>query len=193
MSKKQQNHKVNKGDYKIQPRVSHHDIWLRAIYHFHVFHYRMPQTASIAAVTPFIPSPLTVKFAMIASLLQRGQYAEAEKLAQVLPKVKVLIIPPESAFSFKAFLRYRSVPAVESTGGFDETGSFYPSRPHTREYALFQGDLIVFVRIPELLKEIGKSALKNIRYPLPLVLADYRLLERIKDLPLILPLKDLPG
>jgi len=28
---------------------------------------------------------------------------------------------------------------------------------------------------------------------LPLVLADYRLLERIRDLPLILPLKDLPG
>lgn len=28
---------------------------------------------------------------------------------------------------------------------------------------------------------------------LPLVLADYHLLERIKDLPLLLPLKDLPG
>lgn len=138
--------------------------WLKAAYHFHVFHYRMPQTAAIAAITPFVPSPLTVKFAMVASLLQLGRHSEAESLARVLPQVEIRIVPPATAFSFKAFLRYRSVPAVESAGGLDESGSFYPSRPHTREYSLFQGDLVVFASIPQDVKAIALDALKNIRY-----------------------------
>lgn len=138
--------------------------WLKATYHFHVFHYRMPQTAAIAAITPFVPSPLTVKFAMVASLLQLGRHSEAETLARVLPQVQIRIAPPMAAFSFKAFLRYRSVPAVESAGGLDESGSFYPSRPHTREYSLFQGDLAIFVGIPEKARAIALDALRNIRY-----------------------------
>ncbi|MEM4204864.1 MAG: hypothetical protein QXS54_12420 [Candidatus Methanomethylicaceae archaeon] len=138
--------------------------WLKAVYHFHVFHYRMPQTAAIAAITPFVPSPLTVKFAMVASLLQLGRYSEAEALARALPKIEVRIVPPLAAFSFKAFLRYRSVPAVESAGELDESGSFYPSRPHTREYSLFQGDLIVFVGIYQDAQSVALDALKNIRY-----------------------------
>jgi len=31
-------------------------IWFKATYHFHTFHYRMPETAAIAAITPFVPS-----------------------------------------------------------------------------------------------------------------------------------------
>lgn len=138
--------------------------WLKAVYHFHVFHYRMPQTAAIAAITPFVPSPLTVKFAMVAALLQLGRHNEAQSLTQVLPQVEIRIVPPKAAFAFKAFLRYRSVPAVESAGELDESGSFYPSRPHTREYSLFQGDLVIFVGIPQDVKAIALDALKAIRY-----------------------------
>lgn len=138
--------------------------WLKAVYHFHVFHYRMPQTAAIAAITSFVPSPLTIKFAMIASLLQSGKHSEAESLVHVLPKTEVLVAPPEAALSFKAFMRYRSVPAVESPKGLDESGSFYQSRPHTREYSIFQGDLLVFVGLPDKVKSVALIALKNIRY-----------------------------
>ncbi len=138
--------------------------WLKAVYHFHVFHYRMPQTAAIAAITPFVPSPLTVKFAMVASLLQMGKFSNAESLARFLPEAEICILPPQAAFSFKAFMRYRSVPAVESAGVLDESGSFYPSRPHTREYLLFQGDLVIFVGVPEEIKVVSLDALKNIRY-----------------------------
>lgn len=137
---------------------------LKADYHFHVFHYRMPQTASIAAITPFTPSPLTIKFAMVASLLQRGKSDEAEQLVKALPQTRVHIVPPEAAFSFKAFLRYRSVPAVESAANLDETGSYYPSRPHTREYAIFQGDLTVYISTLSSVKSVAKEALRNIRY-----------------------------
>jgi len=140
-------------------------LWLKAVYHFCVFHYRMPDTVAIAAITPFVPSPLTVKMSMVAALLQRGEHAEAEKLAPVLPQINVRVVPPSAAFSFKAFLRYRSVPAVESAIGLDETGSFYPSRPHTREYALFADDLTVFIGLQDdQLKPVVERALCSIRY-----------------------------
>lgn len=139
--------------------------WLKGVYHFHVFHYRMPQTAAISAVTPFVPSPLTVKLAMVAALLQLGKHTEAEILTRLLPKIEVHIAPSVAAFSFKAFLRYCSVPAVESAGEMDKSsGSFYPSRPHTREYSLFQGDLVIFLGIPQEAKSVALDALKNIRY-----------------------------
>ncbi|ERM92159.1 hypothetical protein O163_06695 [Caldanaerobacter subterraneus subsp. yonseiensis KB-1] len=148
--------------------------WLMAGYHFHVFHYRMPETVAIASVTPFVPSPLTIKMALVAALLQSGYDQTAQKLAQYLPQIDVRIIPPSSALSFKAFLRYRSVPAIESGGGLDEAGSYYPSRPHTREYALFSDELRIFLGLPkgllneeafdeELLKPV-KKALRLLRY-----------------------------
>ena len=139
--------------------------WLKAVYHFHVFHYRMPETVAIAAMTPFVPSPLTVKMAMIAALLQKGEDRKAKQLAPYLPRIQVRIVPPKAAFSFKVFLRYRSVPAVESAGNLDETGSYYPSRPHIREYALLSEDLVIFVGLPDLkLRSPVEEALKNIRY-----------------------------
>ena len=139
--------------------------WLRAEYHFHVFHYRMPETVAIAAVTPFVPSPLTLKMALVAALLQRGNEQSAKNLVPHLPRIEVRIVPPSSAFSFKAFLRYRSVPAVESASGLDESGSYYPSRPHTREYALFSDALTVFLGLPDMaILETVKKALWNIRY-----------------------------
>jgi len=125
----------------------------------------MPDTVAIASVTPFVPSPLTVKMALVASLLQSGDAESAKQLAPLLPQIEVRIVPPPSAFSFKAFLRYRSVPAVESDGDLDESGSYYPSRPHTREYALLEGEIIVFVGLPDKsILEIVKTALQRIRY-----------------------------
>ncbi len=140
-------------------------IWLKATYHFHVFHYRMPESAAIAAVTPFVPSPLTVKMAMISSLFQLGDVNGAEIVAKNMHKIEVKIVPPKAALSFKAFLRYRSPPAVESEEkGLDETGSYYPSRPHMREYAIFQDCLEIYVKLPVDIADYGKRALKNIRY-----------------------------
>jgi hypothetical protein len=139
--------------------------WLRAEYHFHVFHYRMPGTVAIASVTPFVPSPLTVKMALVAALLQSGDDHSAQALAPYLPKIEVRIVPPPSAFSFKAFLRYRSVPAVESAGGLDESGSYYPSRPHTREYAIFSNALTILLGLPDkAILDTVKNALWRIRY-----------------------------
>ncbi|MCD6492295.1 MAG: hypothetical protein J7K36_00585 [Archaeoglobaceae archaeon] len=140
-------------------------IWLKVTYHFHVFHYRMPETSAIAAVTPFVPSPLTVKMAIIASLFQLGDINGAEIIAKNMHKIEVKIVPPKAALSFKAFLRYRSPPAVElEEKELDETGSYYPSRPHMREYAIFEDSLEIYVKLPVDIADYGKRALKNIRY-----------------------------
>jgi len=155
--------KVKKSDISLSPFTSVK--WLKADYHFHVFHYRMPETVATASITSFVPSPLTVKMSMIASLLQSSDVNSAERLAPWLPQIDVRIVPPYSAFSFKTFLRYRSVPAVESAIELDETGSYYHSRPHTREFAMFQDKITVFLGLPEeSLLEIAKRALKNVRY-----------------------------
>ena len=172
-------------------------IWLKATYHFHVFHYRMPETAAIAAVTSFVPSPLTVKMAMIASLFQLGDVNGAKIVAKNMHKIEVKIAPPKAAISFKAFMRYVSVPEVPECAKcgwkpppslppnteiecerckekgkrtiiyikpLQETGSYYPSRPHMREYAIFQDNLEIYIKVFENLKTQFKKALKNMRY-----------------------------
>ncbi len=140
-------------------------IWLKATYHFHIFHYRMPDSVAIATVTPFVPSPSTIKMALVASLFQLGDINGAEIIVRNIHEIEVKIIPPKAALSFKAFLRYRSPPAVESEEKrLDETGSYYPSRPHIREYAIFQGNLEVYIKFPSNLLDYVKKALKNIRY-----------------------------
>lgn len=148
-----------------KPETAEKFIWLKATYHFHIFHYRMPDSVAIAAVTSFVPSPLTIKMAMVASLFQLGDVNGAEVIARNMHKIEVKIVPPKAALSFKAFLRYRSPPAVESEEkGLDETGSYYPSRPHMREYAIFQSNLEIYVKLPLNIAGYGKKALKNIRY-----------------------------
>jgi len=124
----------------------------------------MPDMAAIAAVTPFVPSPLTIKMAMIASLFQIGDIDGVTLLSEDIHNIEVRIVPPKAALSFKAFLRYRSPPAVESEKGFDQTGSYYPSRPHMKEYAVFQDYLTVYVSPSRDTKNPAERALKNIRY-----------------------------
>lgn len=140
-------------------------VWLRAEYITHVFHYRMPETVAIASVNPLIPSPLTVKMAMLATLLRDDRIEKARQLVSYLPRIRVLIQPPAGAMTFKAFMRYVRVPAVKKAGVIDSmTGGLYGVSPHVREYALWDGALAVFVETPEKLRGIVESALFRIAY-----------------------------
>jgi len=62
----------------------------------------MPETTAIAALTPFIPSPLTIKMAMIASLFQMWDIAGVKCLSINLKKIEVTIMPPIADITFKA-------------------------------------------------------------------------------------------
>lgn len=140
-------------------------IWLRAEYVAHVFHYRMPETVAIASISPLIPSPLTVKMAMLAALFHDNLIDEARHLVGYLSSIRVLIQPPVGAMTFKAFMRYVRVPAAKKAGEVDSmTGGLYGVSPHIREYALWDGSLAVFVETPEALRSIIEGALLRISY-----------------------------
>lgn len=150
------------------------NVWLRADYVSHIFHYRMPETVAIAAVNPVVPSPLTIKMAIIAALLRDGLIADAETLVPYLPGIEVQIRPPASALVFRALLRYVRPPADRGTSRIDSnTGGTYGTNLHNREFALWgrgtegdgtAGTLTIFVRVPQTLAEMVTAALQQVPY-----------------------------
>ncbi|MCS6775417.1 MAG: hypothetical protein RMJ43_15765 [Chloroherpetonaceae bacterium] len=155
------------------PRVSicGERIWLCARYHAHVFHYRMPETVAVASVSPFVPSPLTVKLALVAALARYGDIEGAQQLTDYLPYLNaphLRIVPPEGAVAFKAFIRYVRPPDVRSEEALSQrdgnTGGFYAVSPHIREYALWQGELRVAVHAPVEAVELMERALWRVTY-----------------------------
>lgn len=145
------------------PKTRPPSIWLKAEYIAHIFHYRMPETVAIVAVNPIVPSPLTIKMAMIASLLREGREADAQRLLEALPWIKTKICPPEGAIAFKAFMRYARPPKAGTTELFD-TGSSYTISPHIREYALWSSPLIIYTRVPKESENLVSEALSKIPY-----------------------------
>jgi hypothetical protein len=104
--------------------------WLKADYVGHVFHYRMPETVAIASVNPVVPSPLTIKLALVASLLRDGRIGDAELLAPRLPDLEVRISPPDASIIFRALLRYVRPPAEGGPQRIDaNTGGAYGTNP----------------------------------------------------------------
>lgn len=148
------------------PDLSSECVWLRACFHAHLFHYRMPETVAIAAVSPLVPSPLTVKMALVAALARVGNIDGARELTRLLPSLKdnaFFLIPPEGAVTFKAFMRYVRPPADPTTRD-GNTGGFYAVSPHIREYTLWQGNLAVVLRCPVEAKDLMTEALWNVAY-----------------------------
>jgi CRISPR-associated protein Cas5 subtype I-A len=146
------------------PEISGTWVWLQADYHAHTFHYRMPETVAIAAVSPLIPSPLTVKMALVAALARTGDTDGAQTLASFLPHLRELhIVPPAGVVTFKAFMRYVRPPA-DPTAQDGNTGGYFAVSPHIREYALWQEHLSVYVKCPVEVQEILEQALWDITY-----------------------------
>jgi hypothetical protein len=146
-------------------------VWLRADYACHVFHYRMPETVAIASVNPVVPSPLTVKMAMVAALFRDGRVEDARQLAPHLPEMEVMVSPPESALVFRALMRYVRPPADRGSNRIDpNTGGRYGTNPHNREFALWGGPgsdsgiLSIFVNTPQSLADVVESALRHVSY-----------------------------
>lgn len=146
------------------PEISGEMVWLQAEYHAHLFHYRMPETVAIAAVSPLVPSPLTVKMALVAALARTGDIEKAQRLASYLPYLPEFhIVPPAGAVTFKAFMRYVR-PPVDPTVQDGNTGGYYSVSPHIREFTLWQEHLGVYVKCPVEIKETLEQALWDITY-----------------------------
>lgn len=115
------------------------EIWLKASFVTHSFHYRMPDTVAISSVNPAMPSPLTVQMAMLASYLREGQTDKAQQLLNLLP-LTVKVRPPKGAIIYRSIMRYVRPPRHASE--YDSnTGSGYKISPHFREFALLSSYL----------------------------------------------------
>lgn len=143
--------------------------WVQAEFESHVFHYRMPGTAAISAVNPIIPSPLTVKMAMVAALLRGGRQLWAQTLADFLHALEVHIVPPQGALVYRSLMRYVRPP--RNAGDQDTgTGSVYTISPHYREFALWAGPMTVYAGAADAadtdppLPEIIRWALARVDY-----------------------------
>ncbi|PZA06221.1 MULTISPECIES: hypothetical protein [unclassified Meiothermus] len=138
------------------------EIWLRARFLAHSFHYRMPDTVAISAVNPAVPSPLTVQMAMLAAYLREGERGKAQALLELLP-LKVQVRPPQGAVIYRGIMRYVRPP--KDAGDLDKnTGAGYKISPHFREFALLDGPLEVYVLAPAERREIVVEALERIPY-----------------------------
>lgn len=138
------------------------DVWLCASYACHSFHYRMPETVAISSINPAMPSPLTVKMALIASYLRTGDIASATQVFDMFP-LEVRVRPSKGAIVYRSIMRYVR-PPKDSSKVDGNTGSSYTISPHFREFALLAGQLEVYVKTPEATHALITEALEHIPY-----------------------------
>ena len=149
------------------------EIWLKASFVTHSFHYRMPDTVAISSVNPAMPSPLTVQMAMLASYLREGQADKAQQLLDLMP-LQIKVRPPKGAIIYRSIMRYVRRP--KDSNDFDKnTGSGYKISPHFREFALLSSylpetesaesvNLEVYVQTSEEHQQLVTEALEQIPY-----------------------------
>ena len=138
------------------------DLWLKASFATHSFHYRMPDTVAISSVNPALPSPLTVQMAMLASYLREGNREKAQALLDLTP-LTLRIRPPGGAIIYRSLMRFVRPPRhADSYDG--NTGSGYTISPHYREFALLEGNLEVYVQTNENNQQLIQNALELIPY-----------------------------
>ncbi|GBC81078.1 hypothetical protein HRbin10_00183 [bacterium HR10] len=120
-------------------------VWLRADYEFpSTFSYRMPDVSAQFAVGSPIPSPATVKLALVDTAIRwSGNVAEGRRIFDLVKALRVCVVPPPRVVRFRAFIKRlkpphssagASAPTVESTG--------------VRDYFLLEGPLSVYIEVP---------------------------------------------
>lgn len=115
-------------------------VWLRADYEFpSTFSYRMPDVSAQFAIGSPIPSPATVKLALVDTAIRwSGNVSEGRRIFDLVKTLKVCVVPPPRMVRFRAFikrLKPREGRLLESTG--------------VRDYFLLDGPLSVYMEVPQ--------------------------------------------
>jgi len=132
-------------------------VWIGARYVFgSTFSYRIPDfSSSYAAATP-IPSPSTVKLALVAAAIGKsGDVKVGEKLFESIKTAQVTIEIPERVAIFRGFIKRLKKKRLGR--GFESTFGI-------REYVLYSGPLTVFVNAPPDDAKMIMESLKAVRY-----------------------------
>jgi CRISPR-associated Cas5-like protein len=115
-------------------------VWLRADYEFaSTFSYRQPDTSAQFAVGVPVPSPATVKLALVDTAIRwSGRVDEGRRVFDLVKGSKVYVVPPPRIVRFRAFikrLKPREGRLLESTG--------------VRDYFLLDGPLVIYIEVPQ--------------------------------------------
>lgn len=140
--------------------------WLRARYHFHTFCYRDPRSAFSSALGLPVVSPTAVLLGIASTLFSIGKADEARAFLSQAHLCSVAVDPPHGAVFFRAFHQLRR---YETTIPKTKKKDFKPNprigftqiNQGTKEYALIDGPMTVFVGIPHDFVEATKLALRN--------------------------------
>lgn len=135
-------------------------VWLRADYEFaSTFSYRQPEASAQFAIGVPVPSPATVKLALVDTAIRwSGRVAEGRRIFDMIKTWRVCVVPPPRLVRFRVFLKRLKpphssagpgAPTVESTG--------------VRDYFLLDGPLSVFIEVSSSSVEEIRSLLQRIR------------------------------
>lgn len=139
--------------------------WLRACYEFHSFSYRDPRAPFSVAIALPVISPTAALLGIVSTLFELGRETDAERFLRTIHLCRVKVDPPEGAIFFRAFHQLRRY-ITEQTKGKKEEGKnprlgFTDINQGSREYALLEGPLTLYVGIPETQCQLAVDALRN--------------------------------
>jgi len=133
-------------------------IWLRADYEFPgTFSYRQPDASAQFAIGVPIPSPATVKLALVDTAIRwSGRINEGRRIFDLVKTLRVCVIPPCRLVKFRAFIRRLKPPHAGSKVATEESVG-------VRDYFLLNGPMQVYIEVPEANAEEIKNLLHRIR------------------------------
>lgn len=164
-------------------------VWLKAELEFaSTFSYRVPDASAQFAIGSPVPSPSTVKLALVdVAIRWRGSVDEGRRVFDVVKTLRVCLVPPERIVRFRAFikrLKPDSVVACPNHPEFTVSAKIAKSKrqpcPYcgrvpniskkvlqdstgVRDYFLLDGPLTVFLQTPQSLVPELKVLLQRIR------------------------------
>ncbi|MCL4477645.1 MAG: hypothetical protein M1381_00885 [Deltaproteobacteria bacterium] len=142
-------------------------IWIKAAYKFHTYAYRDPRSAFASAMGSPVVSPTTVLLGIASTLFSIGKACEAKAFLDIAQHCKVVVDAPDGVIFFRAFHQLRRY----ETGEMKVKKEKYKPNERigltkinqgTREYGLVEGQIILYVGIPEEHYEAVKLALTNL-------------------------------
>jgi hypothetical protein len=134
-------------------------VWLKCCYHLHTFAYRDPRSAFSSAVGLPVVSPTAVLLGIASTLFNLGMGDEAQSFLKIANQCGVMIDPPSGAIFFRAFHQLRRY--YSTTKGRTSRVGFTNVNQGTREYAIIDGLITLYVGVPEKYVSSVEIALVN--------------------------------
>lgn len=145
-------------------------VWTCATYAFaSTFSYRIPYFSSSYALSAPVPSPSTVKLALVASIINRtGDVDVGKKLFEKIRDSGITIELPEKIITLKAFMkRLKQKRKGQETTVITPFGKLverFESTFGIREYIIYDGPLRIYIDAPEDFVQDVLKSLKLVQY-----------------------------